>query len=49
MVREGKTVFLNPGSASLPMGRDPASAALLDGEGIRVMTLQKELLHFEPW
>ena len=49
VVREGKTVFLNPGSASLPMGRDPASAALLDGEGIRVMTLEKELLHFEPW
>ncbi|NLH95031.1 MAG: YfcE family phosphodiesterase [Synergistaceae bacterium] len=49
LVREGKTRFLNPGSASLPMGRDPASAALLDEEGIRIMTLGNELLHFEPW
>lgn len=49
LVREGKTIFLNPGSASLPMGRDPASAALLDGDGIRILTLENELLHFEPW
>lgn len=49
LVREGKTIFLNPGSASLPMGRDPASVALLDGEGIRLLTLESDLLHFEPW
>lgn len=49
LVREGKTIFLNPGSASLPMGRDPASIALLDGEGIRLLTLENDLLHFEPW
>ena len=49
LVREGKTIFLNPGSASLPMGRDPASVALLDGEGIRLLTLGNDLLHFEPW
>jgi len=49
LVCERKTWFLNPGSASLPMGRDPASVALLDGEGIRILTLGNELLHFEPW
>ncbi len=49
LVREGKTLFLNPGSASLPQGRDPASAALLDGDGIRILTLENRLLHFEPW
>jgi putative phosphoesterase len=49
LVREGKTIFMNPGSASLPMGRDPASAALLDREGIRILTLGNDLLHFEPW
>ena len=49
LVRERNTIFLNPGSASLPMGRDPASVALLDGEGIRLLTLGNALLHFEPW
>ena len=50
IVREGGTIFLNPGSASLPKGRDPASAALLDEEGISIFILQNgELLHREPW
>ncbi len=49
LVREGRTLFLNPGSASLPTGRDPASAAIVDKEGIRILTLKNDLLHFEPW
>ncbi len=50
IVREGKTIFLNPGSASLPKGRDPASAALLDEGGISIFLLHSgELLHREPW
>jgi putative phosphoesterase len=49
LIREGKTRFLNPGSASLPMGRDPASAAVLEEDGIRILTLGNVLLHFEPW
>jgi len=50
IVREQKTIFLNPGSASLPKGRDPASAALLDGRGIRIFTLENGVtLHEELW
>jgi len=50
IVREQKTIFLNPGSASLPKGRDPASAALLDARGIRIFTLEDGVtLHEELW
>ncbi|HCL79796.1 MAG TPA: phosphodiesterase [Synergistaceae bacterium] len=50
VVREEGTIFLNPGSASLPRGRDPASAARIDGEGIRIFTVASdETLHWEPW
>ena len=50
IVRESGTIFLNPGSASLPKGRDPASAALLDEKGISIFVLHTgELLHREPW
>lgn len=50
IVREGSTIFLNPGSASLPKGRDPASAALFDEHGISIFILHNGgLLHREPW
>jgi len=49
VVREEGTIFLNPGSASLPKGRDPASCAIADGEGISILTLEGTLLHREPW
>lgn len=46
---EGKTIFLNPGSASLPKGKNPASFALLDVDGIRILTLMGDIICFEPW
>ena len=50
VVREGGTLFLNPGSALLPKGRDPASAALLDEQGITIFVLSSgEILHRENW
>lgn len=49
LVRERGTIFLNPGSTTIPKGRDPASAALLDDEGIRILTLDGKELHFEKW
>ncbi|MEG1602695.1 MAG: phosphodiesterase [Cloacibacillus sp.] len=49
LVREAGTIFLNPGSTTIPKGRDPESAALLDSEGIRIMTLDGDELHFEKW
>ena len=49
LVREGGVIFLNPGSTTIPKGRDPESAALLDDEGIRIMTLDGGELHFERW
>ncbi|WP_279009284.1 phosphodiesterase [Synergistes jonesii] len=49
LVREKKTIFLNPGSTTIPKGRDPESAAIMTDEGIRIMTLDGEELHFEKW
>ncbi|HOU33109.1 MAG TPA: phosphodiesterase [Synergistaceae bacterium] len=49
LVREGGTIFLNPGSASLPLGRDPASVALVDEEELTIVTLSGVVLHREPW
>ncbi len=49
LTREGGTVFLNPGSTTIPKGRDPASAAFADDDGIRIMTLDGGELHFERW
>lgn len=49
LVREGKMIFLNPGSTTIPKGRDPASAALLEEDGIRIITLNGDELHFEKW
>ena len=49
LVREEGTIFLNPGSTSIPKGRDPESAAFATDEGIWIMTLGGEELHFEKW
>jgi hypothetical protein len=49
VVREERTLFLNPGSASLPRGRDPASAALIDDDEIVIATLDGMVLHREQW
>lgn len=49
VVRERNTVFLNPGSAAIPKGRDPASAAAADSEGISIFTLDGRILHRELW
>lgn len=49
VVRERDTIFLNPGSAAIPKGRDPASAAIADAEGISILTLDGGLLHRERW
>jgi hypothetical protein len=49
VVREEGTLFVNPGSASLPRGRDPASAALVDDDGIVIFTLDGVELHRERW
>lgn len=48
-VRERNTIFLNPGSTTIPKGRDPASAAIVDLDGISIMTLSGGLLHYEKW
>lgn len=47
--REERTIFLNPGSTTIPKGREAGSAAVIDYEGIRIMTLEGDELHFEKW
>jgi len=49
IVREGEVYFLNPGSASLPKGRDPASVALLTRSEIIIQTLDGLVLHRQGW
>ena len=49
LVREEETIFLNPGSCSLPLGRDPASVAMVFAHEIRILTLSGDLLHLESW
>lgn len=49
VVRENGTIFLNPGSTTLPKGRDPASAAIVCERGISIFTLDGGLLHREEW
>ncbi len=49
VVREQKTIFLNPGSTTIPKGKDPASAAIVDTSGITILTLDGGLLHREEW
>lgn len=49
VVRERGTIFLNPGSTTLPKGRDPASAAMITEAGISIFTLDGGLLYSEEW
>lgn len=49
LVREKGTIFLNPGSTTIPKGRDPESAALAGADGVRIVTLDGRELHFENW
>ena len=49
LVREEETIFLNPGSCSLPLGRDPASVAMVFAHEIRILTLSGDLLQLESW
>lgn len=49
IVKEGTVYFLNPGSASLPKGRDPASVASLTGSEIIIQTLEGTILHSQDW
>ena len=49
VVKEKETIFLNPGSTTLPKGKDPASAAVVDEKEIRIMTLEGRILHSEKW
>lgn len=49
VIREKGTIFLNPGSTTLPKGKDPASAALFDDKEIKIMTLEGRILHSEKW
>jgi len=49
IVRENNVYFLNPGSASLPKGRDPASVAFLAGSEIVIQTLEGIVLHRQNW
>lgn len=49
LVREEGTIFLNPGSTTIPKGRDPESVATAGADGIRIIALNGEELHFEEW
>ena len=49
LVEENGIIYLNPGSASLPKGRDPESVALLTDREISIITLQGNILHRQPW
>lgn len=49
VVREGRTIFLNPGSTTLPKGKDPATVAVVCERGISILTLVGGLLCREGW
>lgn len=49
VVRDGGIVYLNPGSASSPRGRDPASVAIVTEEEISIVTMEGFMLHSERW
>jgi len=49
VVRERDTIFLNPGSTTIPKGKDPAGAATVDENEIKILTLEGEILHSEKW
>lgn len=45
----GSVVYLNPGSASRPLGSDPASVAIADKQGISIVTLDGKVLTEYVW
>lgn len=47
--RLGSVLYLNPGSASRPMGQEPASVAIADEHGISVLSLDGKHLIDEAW
>lgn len=47
--RERNTIFLNPGSTTMPKGKDPASAAIVDSIGITIHTFDGRLINSEKW
>ncbi|SMG49374.1 metallophosphoesterase [Dethiosulfovibrio salsuginis] len=49
LVRERGTIYMNPGSASAPRGRDPASIAIITEEDLSIVTLEGFILHRERW
>ena len=49
ILRVGSVLHVNPGSASRPMGQDPASIAIADNEGVTVLTLEGKRLFDEAW
>ena len=49
IIREGNTIFLNPGSTTIPKGKDPASVAVVDMNAINIISLAGEVLHCEQW
>lgn len=48
-VRESGTLFLNPGSTTLPKGKDAAGAAVVSERRIAIFTLDGGLLYSEEW
>jgi len=49
LAREGRTIFLNPGSVSLPKGREPASLALIDMDAISILSMDGIVIYHESW
>ncbi len=49
LAREGRTIFLNPGSVSLPKGREPASFALIDMDAISILSMDGIVIYHESW
>ncbi|NLV82752.1 MAG: phosphodiesterase [Synergistaceae bacterium] len=49
LIREGNTIFLNPGSTTIPKGKDSASVAIVDENVISILTLTGEVLYSEQW
>lgn len=49
ITKEGNTIFLNPGSTTIPKGVDPASAAVIDEDGVTVYSLDGKVLYRANW
>jgi len=47
--KQGSVMYVNPGSASRPMGQDPATVAIADKAGISILTLDGKCLINEAW